>query len=371
MAIYEIATDGIRPLPTITFEQARLRERSDLQRLLRERIDVVAPDTMVLAEEYGNWEDCRRRIDLLALDKNANLVVVELKRTEDGGHMELQAIRYAAMIAGMTFAEAVDAHAAYLQRLGRDSDAQPAILEFLEWDEPDEENFAQEVRIVLVSADFSKELTTAVMWLNERDLDIRCVRITPHNYSGRVLADVQQIIPLPEAEDYQVRRRAKAEMERTARREESGRKMLYQRFWTGLLAKARERTNLHAGISPSTECYISASARSNGLSLRYVLGRYNRLELYMDTGDRDRNKAIYDQIAASRTAIEEQFGAALGWRRLGEEAERPAKASIIEYELPNGSVQDEADWPGLQDQMIDAMVRFEAALRPAIEGLQG
>ena len=35
--------------------------------------------------------------NLLCIDREANLVVVELKRTEDGGHMDLQAIRYAAM----------------------------------------------------------------------------------------------------------------------------------------------------------------------------------------------------------------------------------------------------------------------------------
>lgn len=44
----------------------------------------------------------RRRIDLLCLDKNANWVVVELKRTEDGGAMEQQAIRCAAMVSTST-----------------------------------------------------------------------------------------------------------------------------------------------------------------------------------------------------------------------------------------------------------------------------
>jgi RecB family endonuclease NucS len=44
----------------------------------------------LVAAEFGDWEDSRRRIDLLAIDKAANLVVIELKRTEDGGHMELE-----------------------------------------------------------------------------------------------------------------------------------------------------------------------------------------------------------------------------------------------------------------------------------------
>ena len=77
---------------------AGLHERRDLQRLLRENVEVIAPETLVIAEEFGDWEDSRRRIDLLAVDKAANLVVIELKRTEDGGHMDLQSIRYASMV---------------------------------------------------------------------------------------------------------------------------------------------------------------------------------------------------------------------------------------------------------------------------------
>ena len=71
--------------------------------------------------------------------------------------------------------------------------------------------------LVLVSANFSRELTTAVMWLNEKALDIRCVRIRPYAYEGKTLIDVQQVIPLPEAADYQVQVREKKCQERKAR----------------------------------------------------------------------------------------------------------------------------------------------------------
>lgn len=219
MAIFELRDDGLTPVTETTFSAEGVKERADLQRLLRERLDLVATDTLVLAEEFGEWEDSKRRIDLLALDKDANLVVVELKRTEDGGHMELQAIRYAAMVSAMTFDHAVKAHAKFLEQIGREEDAQEAILDFLQWDEPDEEQFAQDVRILLISAEFGKELTTAVMWLNERGLDIRCIRLKPYSLNGRLLIDSQQIIPLPEMADYQVRIREKKQKERAARQQ--------------------------------------------------------------------------------------------------------------------------------------------------------
>jgi len=218
MPIYEFADEEIRLLHKTTFCQAQLQERRDLQRLLRANISVIAPEIMVIAEEFGDWDESRRRIDLLGIDRDANLVVIELKRTEDGGHMELQAIRYAAMVSTMTFDQAADVFGRYLTQIGKaDTDARAELLDFLGWDEPDEDAFAQDVRIVLASTDFSRELTTSVLWLIERGLDMRCVRLQPYDLSGRVLVDVQQIIPLPEMAEYQVRVTEKKRKEREAR----------------------------------------------------------------------------------------------------------------------------------------------------------
>ena len=174
-----------------------------MQRLLREHIEVIAPDTLVISEEFGDWEDSRRRIDLLAIDKSANLVVIELKRTEDGGHMELQCIRYASMVSTMTFSQAVYVFGRYLKHVGKENlDPRETILDFLDWDELDDEVFAQDVRIVLASAEFSKEVTSSVLWLIDHGIDIRCVRLKPYSFGEGLLVDVQQIVPLPEAADY-------------------------------------------------------------------------------------------------------------------------------------------------------------------------
>jgi RecB family endonuclease NucS len=138
MPIYEFTPNAISRLETTTFSSTRLRERGDLQRLLREHVEVIASETLVIAEEFGDWEDSRRRIDLLAIDKAANLVVIELKRTKDGGHMELQSVRYASMVSTMTFDQACDVFGRYLKQLGKeDQDARATMLDFLGWDEPD------------------------------------------------------------------------------------------------------------------------------------------------------------------------------------------------------------------------------------------
>ena len=209
MALYEFTKDSMVEIPTTTYASLGLKERDDVQRVLREHIDAISPDTLILAEEFGHWEDSKRRIDLLGLDRDGCLVVIELKRSDDGGHMELQALRYAAMVSTMTFEQAVEAHRRYLEGRGFSPDtAEPSIREHLDV-EDGPVAFSNQVRLVLASADFSKEITSAVLWLNAQGLDIMCFRMRPYAFQGRVLLDVQQVIPLPEAAAFQVAIREK------------------------------------------------------------------------------------------------------------------------------------------------------------------
>lgn len=218
MAIYSFNDNELQKVNTTTFNNEGILERQHLQTALKRQIDVVSPNCLVISEEFAEWSGRQRRIDLLAIDKEANLVVIELKRTETGEHMELQSLRYAAMVSTLTFSRAVEIYQKYLSSIGSESNPENSLLEFLGWEEPQEDDFALDVRIVLVSSDFSKELTTSVMWLNERNIDIRCVRFIPYKYNNQLLIDVQQIIPLPEAESYQVKIKQQSVERREARK---------------------------------------------------------------------------------------------------------------------------------------------------------
>ncbi|MDA8621446.1 hypothetical protein N9L48_02265 [Psychrosphaera sp.] len=238
MPIYQVTDNEIKTISRTTFSESGLKEREDLQRLLKHQIEIISPDTLVVAEEFGEWDESRRRIDLLGIDKQANIVVIELKRTEDGGHMELQAVRYAAMVSTLTFDRLVDIYSDYLKVNNIDLDSESSILEFLGWDEKDEEEFAQEVKIVLASAEFSRELTTTVMWLNDYGLSIRCVRMHPYESNGEILLDIQSVIPIPEIEDYQVKIREKRQKER-ASRESTKDRSLYSISYNGEVVHPR------------------------------------------------------------------------------------------------------------------------------------
>ena len=154
------------------------------------------------------------------IDAEARLTVTELKRTESGEHMDLQAIRYAAMVSNITFDQLVDAHAAYMTSQGIEGDAEERILEHLSNAHDGESGVESEhPRIILASAGFSKELTTTVLWLRDVGVDISCIRLQLYRNANGLLLDTSQVIPLPEASDYLVKVREKAE---EAKRQKAG-----------------------------------------------------------------------------------------------------------------------------------------------------
>lgn len=147
------------------------------------------------------------------------------------------------------------------------------------------------------------------------------------------------------------------------KKELAERHLLRLKFWEGLLAKAKEQgLLLHASRSPTKESWISAGSGRCGLTFNYVVWMDDKAaaELYIDTGDRDDNKRIFDGLAAKREAIDQAFGGKLEWERLDEK-----RACRIRHTIEEGGLTSGEDaWPKIQNSMIEAMRRLANALKP-------
>ena len=238
MAIYKMVGDKGRldEVAQTSFAKEGVWERNHLQKMLRDQPDVLEEGLLIIAEEFGDWEDSNRRIDLLGLDADRRLVVIELKRGETGSHMDLQAIRYATMVANMTNEKVLETYQGYLDKRARekgetaeDDEAERRIQEHLGTMGEELEIFTETPRIILASENFGKELTTCVMWLNDSWLsatgqEIKCIRLQPHRNGHEILIETSVVIPLPEASDYRIpfAQRKEEAREQRARKQRSG-----------------------------------------------------------------------------------------------------------------------------------------------------
>lgn len=134
----------------------------------------------------------------------------------------------------------------------------------------------------------------------------------------------------------------------------------YPQFWTHLLQRARARTTLHSHISPRSRNWLEMTL-APGLKLSYFVPRGKvAVALYIDrgTGAEAENLRVFEHLLAARERIEGAYGAPLLWERL--EGRRACRITGV---LPGGGL-DDVPWPELQEAMVGAMIRFEAALRP-------
>jgi len=154
------------------------------------------------------------------------------------------------------------------------------------------------------------------------------------------------------------------------KKEYAERHILRKEFWTQLLDKAKERTNLHSNVSPSIYSWIGTGAGKSGIGYNYVITmKYAGCEIYLDRGkefeEPNINKARFDQLYKYKDKIEEDFGGTLNWERLDDR-----RASRISCRFTGIGLKDKEKWSGLQDKLIDIMTRFEKAFRKYIKQLK-
>jgi len=199
-----------------SFIKLNIWERQHIQEWIRESPELLGEELLVVSIEFDRFQNSNNRLDILTIDRAGNLVVIELKRDSFAGFADLQAIRYAAMVSAMTIESLLPYYIDYQKKVLNEENVTEEssiikIQEFVNSDNFDE--FSNKPRIILGSEDFSQEITTTVLWLNQNGLDISCVKIKPHKIDNKIIIVPNKIIPLQEAKEYLIEIQKKEEKE--------------------------------------------------------------------------------------------------------------------------------------------------------------
>ena len=208
--MYKVDTEAkqISKLTPKTFAELRLLERFDIQEWIAKSPEILGEDLLIIAKELEL--PSRIRIDLLAVDRRGNLVIIELKRDESGSSVEWQAIKYASYCSNFLPENIFAYFAQYLQ-----SDAGGAQLKIEEFLDEELSSLNQNQRIILVAREFHSDVASAVLWLRDFEIDIKCVRLRPYiDADNDLFITPDIIIPLPEAKDYVERKEIKRREEK-------------------------------------------------------------------------------------------------------------------------------------------------------------
>ncbi len=341
------------------FAELDIRERDHLQEWLVRTPDALGEDLLIIQKEFDGFADTRERLDILALDKEGRLVVIENKLDDSGRDVVWQALKYVAYCSSLKKAEIVEIYQRYLDRLSEDADAVTNLCEFLDVEELDDVvlNVGNEQRLVLIAANFRKEVTATALWLLGHGVQAQCFRIVPYSFGAEIFVDLRQIIPTPEAADYMIGMAAKESEEKSLQGVQKRGDRLRYAFWSKALDEFRARNvSRFENISPSKDHWLSCATGMAGCNyaLIFLKGEV-RVELNLARSNTAENKWIFDRLERKRQALDGKFRDELRWQRLDER-----KSSKICFSQPFDSFNEE-NWPEMIEWLREHFVRLEDA----------
>lgn len=359
MYVIDQKTNRVKKLDSQKFKEANFEERKNLQEWIANEPSIFNEELLIIQKEFDGFDNTQERLDLLALDKDGNLVLIENKLDDTGRDVTWQALKYASYCSTLKNEQVKDIFQKYL---GSEKNAEELIANFLNKKSFDEVDLNNEQRIILVSGSYRKEVTSTVLWLrNKYLLNIKCFEVSLSSLNGQYILDIEQIIPAKkEVDDYMISISDKNREEITIK----ARTAKNLEFWTTFIASSNKTNKLYESISPSKDSWIAKSLGSS-IQLCLVISKtFARTEIYLNKSKQE-NKKVFDQLFLQKTEIEKLLGVELLWDRIDNK-----NASRISFQLENVNIENKDDWDKMILFFIEYSVKFEQCFKPFLEKIK-
>ena len=305
----------IGKIETVELRDVWPHEAHDLTPWLRDNIDLLS-DTISLNISNPEIEQSASsfKVDIVAEDDSGNSVIIE-NQLEKSNHSHLgQLITYLVAIGAKTAIWIV-------------GEARPEHIE-------------------------------SIIWLNQSSsADFYLLKLKTVKIGDSLPAPLFDLIVGPSEEGKEVGK---------TKKERSDRLQSIEKFWTQLLILAKPKSNLFTNVSPNSRSYVGTRINKN-LGFNYRVKKDEAtVELYIYCKENEEeNIKIFKQLENNKGSIEEAFGESLVW-----DSKEEYMACSINKIIKGGYGNSESEWSEIHEAMVDAMIRFEKALKPHIDNLK-
>lgn len=340
-----------------TFSELGFKERQHLQEWLANNPESLGEEILIIQKEFSGFNDTNERLDLLGLDKQGNLVIIENKLDDSGKDVTWQSLKYASYCSTLSKEQVIKIYQEYLNKQNNSENAEENLLEFFDASDTSEiiVNNGSKQRIILVAANFRKEVTSTVLWLMNYNLRIQCFKVKPLQLNDQLFLEIKQIIPVKEAEEYQIKIAEKTQGEIIQQESSKAKDSLYVSFWKQLLPVMIAKSQLFQNIAPSTRNYIGISSIISGIGFWFNVSKtkgFARVELYFKG-----HRAVFHELKLLQAEIEQSFGKSLIWEELRND-------SRIKFEKDGFDFEDSEQWNEAIKFLTDSMIRFYDSFQP-------
>jgi hypothetical protein len=189
---------------TTALTSTSLSEQGYKEEDLREWIlesphSLLGEDILVIGREV-EVQDIGDGIDLLGIDRDGNVVVIELKKGSLTGTVDFQSLKYAAYASYWEWGQLSD----QFEKFAESTWGEGLYEEDVDFNEKlesfcnDEYELNGNQRILLVGEGIRKRLDLVVRWLSERDVEISVLEVEMLEDDDQLYLDTEQVIPIRE-----------------------------------------------------------------------------------------------------------------------------------------------------------------------------
>ena len=316
--------NNITKLEERLFSDIGVREREHLQEWIAKNPDVLGEDLLIIQKEFQGFNDTKERLDLLALDKEGGLVIIENKLDNTGKDVVWQGLKYTSYCSTLTNDQIIKIYQEYLDSTGG-GDAKENILDFLER-ESDEDLLLNnnDQRIFFIANNYRKEVTSTVLWLLDRDIQIRCFKATPYSLGSELFLQIEQIIPLPETAEYMIDAMEKQKEKKVKSKKVEKTKSQLISLWSKLKEELSLRKLNYLDNVSAKPYFFTGFSKGKG-TFFFAVGRHNlRVELYISN---DPDKHFFNELSLHKKEIDKSLRNRVIWQKMENK-----KASKIKIE---------------------------------------
>lgn len=260
-------SNDIEKLEERLFKDLGFRERDHLQEWIAKNPEVLGEDLLIIQKEFSGFNDTNERLDLLALDKEGNVVIIENKLDDSGRDVTWQAIKYASYCSTLTTKQILNLFQKYLDQSQNDENAQEIVESFLAVDDEELYLNSGDQRIIFIANHFRKEVTSTVLWLITHNIQVQCFRATPFTEGENIFLQIEQIIPLPETEEFMIdaQEKKREDLEKGQGLSETRKSQL--EFWKTFKTRLLQFDEIQKLQTPRPQYWFEISIGKTGINL--------------------------------------------------------------------------------------------------------
>ncbi len=362
MFVLNKLTNSIHSLTRKSFTELGFKERAHLQEWIAGNPEALGEKLLIIQKEFSEFSETNERLDLLALDKSGNLVIIENKLDDSGKDVTWQALKYASYCSTLVKEEIRTIYQTYLDATAPGKNAVDLLKEFFEDEDYTEIVLNQRMtqRIILVAANFRKEVTSTVLWLMNFKIQVQCFKATPYELNGQVFLTLEQIIPTKDAQEYVISMTNKTQEEISTEVEVKARHKIRLRFWAVFLKSIKGKSSLFQNSNATKDHWLVAGGSGiTYVNFNLVITKSDAsVQLNFGRTSQAENKTLFDALLVHKTEIEKSFGEPLVWERMDEK-----KSSRVSYYINGFNYFNEEEWNDIIAFLIDNVNKLEKAVK--------